>query len=483
MANDVERGQLVRAPITRDQKMVNLMGRLFSWCALVLGVILVAACQSNRYVAGSERLGGDSTVFDTSFNAFEYPMAGLPREQELLFHVGNSFFEQNWVTAPASTTARDGVGPLHNSRSCAGCHLKDGRGRPPLAGETGTGLLLRLSVPGETETGSPLPEPTYGGQLQDGAIEGVEVEGQIVIDYTERAGTFADGTPYTLREPTYRIGELAYGDLHPDVLISPRIANQVIGLGLLAAVPEATLLDLADEQDADGDGISGRPNVVFNRVTGEREIGRFGWKANQPTLLQQSAAAFLGDMGITNDLMRAQDCTPIQANCAAAPTGGDPEIEFADLEKVAHYVATLAVPAQRTPQDKMVLRGEREFLAAGCGSCHTPELTTGNHTLPPLANQTIRPFTDLLLHDMGAGLADGRPDFLATGSEWRTPPLWGIGLFETVNGHTFYLHDGRARNLTEAILWHGGEATAARDLFLNMSKTARDALIAFLESL
>ncbi len=456
---------------------------LLIWCTLTLGVILVTACRANRYVAGMERLGGSSTIFDTSFNAFEHPMAGLPREKELLFHVGNSFFEQNWVTAPASTTARDGVGPLLNSRSCAGCHLKDGRGRPPQAGETGTGLLLRLSIPGETVTGAPLPEPTYGGQLQDGAIEGVEVEGQFVIDYVERPGTFADGTPYSLREPTYRLTDLAYGELHPDVMVSPRVANQVIGLGLLAAIPEATLLALADEHDADGDGISGRPNMVYNRVTGENEIGRFGWKANQPTLLQQSADAFLGDMGITTDLLLAQDCTAVQHNCIAAPTGGDPEIERDDLEKVALYIETLAVPAQRMPQDKTVLRGMGEFLAAGCGSCHTPELTTGDHTLAPLANQTIRPFTDLLLHDMGAGLADGRPDFLATGSEWRTPPLWGIGLFETVNGHTFYLHDGRARNLTEAILWHGGEATAARDAFLNLPQAARDALIAFLESL
>lgn len=328
-----------------------------------------------------------------------------------------------------------------------------------------------------------MPEPTYGGQLQDGAIEGVEAEGQFVIDYVERAGTFADGTPYSLREPTYRITDLAYGAMHADVMVSPRIANQVIGLGLLAEIPEATLLQLADEHDADGDGISGRPNVVFNRETGVAEIGRFGWKANQPTILQQSADAFLGDMGITSDLLLDQNCTAVQDNCRTAPTGGEPEIERDDLEKVALYIQTLAVPAQRTPDDKTVLRGEQAFLDIGCGSCHTPELTTGDHPLQPLANQTIRPFTDLLLHDMGAGLADNRPDFLATGSEWRTPPLWGIGLFETVNGHTFYLHDGRARNLSEAILWHGGEAAAARDAFLNMPKATRDALIAFLESL
>lgn len=429
-------------------------------------------------------LGGQTTIYNDTPNAFAQPAPGLERDQELFFFVGNSFFNQNWVQAPASTTARDGLGPFFNTRSCAGCHFKDGRGRPPEVDELGTGFLVRLSVPGKDLHGAPLPEPTYGGQLQDQAIDDLEAEGKIQIVYTEIEGEFADGTPYRLRQPTISFTDLAYGEMHPEVMMSPRVANQMIGLGLLEAVPEETVLALADPIDEDGDGISGRPNYVWDAYNNQIALGRFGWKANQPHLLQQVAGAFLGDLGITTDLFATQNCVTTAVNCADIIHGGEPEISADDLHKVVLYSSSLAVPAQRNIDDPQVQRGEQLFMEAGCGDCHTAELVTGIHpTIPALSQQTIRPYTDLLLHDMGEGLADGRPDFEATGDEWRTPPLWGIGLFETVNGHTTYLHDGRARNLMEAILWHGGEAETAKNNILNLSASEREALIAFLESL
>ncbi len=438
----------------------------------------------------SELLGGQTTIYNTTPNAFGQPAPGLTNEEERLFFVGNSFFNQNWVTAPASTTARDGLGPMFNARSCASCHFKDGRGRPPeFDGESPTGFLVRLSIPGTDLTYGTIPDPNYGGQFQTESTLEVVAEGSVRIVYTEIEGEFADGTPYTLRKPAYVFEDLAYGEFDSEILTSPRVANQIIGLGLLEAVPEETLLTLADPTDTDGDGISGRPNYVWNVAESQMQIGRFGWKANQPNLLQQSAGAFNGDLGITTGIFPEQSCTSVQEDCIASihgggPPDGAPEIIDEDLLKVTLYTATLAVPARRNFDDPQTNWGEALFFEANCQSCHTPELETGIHpTIPALSNQTIYPYTDLLLHDMGSELTDGRPDFQATGSEWRTPPLWGIGLIETVNGHTYFLHDGRARSIMEAILWHGGEAKASRDVVLEMNADEREALIAFLESL
>jgi CxxC motif-containing protein (DUF1111 family) len=258
----------------------------------------------------------------------------------------------------------------------------------------------------------------------------------------------------------------------------------MIGLGLLEAIPERTLLALADPDDRDGDGISGRPNRVWDWAQQRQVMGRFGWKANQPTVAQQATGAFLGDIGITSALFPRQNCTAAQARCSTVPTGGQPEISPERLDPVIFYSRTLAVPARRDLDDPVVQRGERLFAQAQCGRCHIPTLHTSPvNELPTLSHQTIHPYTDLLLHDMGAELSDERPDFDATGREWRTPPLWGIGLVFTVNGHTNFLHDGRARNVTEAILWHGGEAEAAREHFRHLPRPDREALVRFLESL
>ncbi len=430
-------------------------------------------------------LGGDNTVFDTSVEAFTNHLPGLTEAQILQFEEGDELFEQSFVAATGIVAEADGLGPVFNADSCESCHVSDGRGRAPLfTGEMESGFLIRLASEERTLNGATLPDPIYGGQLQDGSIAGMSPEASIVITYRDINGTFADGTPYTLRQPVYTLENMAYGPLADGITFSPRVANQMIGLGLLEAIDEATILSFADPNDSNGDGISGRPNYVWDEYNNQTAIGRFGWKANQPNLIQQTAGAYNGDMGISTSLFPHQPCTEAQTNCATLPTGGAPEVSDEHVLLVAFYSSTLSVPAQRNYNDSQVQRGEQIFNEAQCSACHVSQVTTGLHTsIPQLSNQTIRPFTDLLLHDMGENLADGQSDFQATGSEWRTPPLWGIGLIETINGHTTYLHDGRARDLTEAILWHGGEGSASRDYFLTMSAEDREALLAFLRSL
>ena len=460
------------------------MRRMF----LVLPACLLAAALMSS-AAFSEEVsdalsGGAATVFATTRQAFGQPLPHLTPDQETQFFVGNSFFNRNWVSAPSSTTARDGLGPLFNARSCSGCHLHDGRGRPPVPGEDMLSMLVRLSIPGRDRHRGVVPEPTYGDQLNGLAVHGVPPEGRAVITYEEIPGTYGDGESYSLRRPTYTFTDLRYGPMHPDTLLSPRVAPAIVGLGLLEALPAEALLALADPDDADGDGISGRPNRVWDKAGRQTVLGRFGWKANQPTVAQQVAGAFLGDIGITSSLFPDENCPPNALACRQALNGGSPELSAALLGHVVFYNRTLAVPARRSPDRPDVRRGRHLFEEAQCGACHTSTLRTGEvRGLPDLSRQVIHPYTDLLLHDMGAGLADGRPDFEATGSEWRTPPLWGIGLVETVNRHTYFLHDGRARNLAEAILWHGGEADASKAYFRRLPRADRDALLQFLRSL
>ncbi|MEQ6119684.1 di-heme oxidoredictase family protein [Reichenbachiella sp. MALMAid0571] len=429
-----------------------------------------------------ELSGGLTTIFDESPNAFGLQAPNLSSDEGLLFFVGNSFFNQNWVTSPSSTTARDGLGPYFNARACSSCHFKDGRGRPPeFSGELNTGLLLRLGSNTLDAHGGSSADINYGGQLQDQSILGIMEEGGFEILYSEVTGEYEDGTKYSLRKPLYKLLGLNYGDLSADTQISPRVAQQMIGLGLLEAVSEQDIVAMADENDSNNDGISGKPNYVWNVEKQSKTIGRFGWKANQPTVLQQSAGALNGDIGITSRLFPDENCVK---GCDDLANGGEPEIDDDDLDKIALYSSTLAVPARRNWDDQQVLKGKKVFNEIGCQNCHIPKLTTGQHpSIEALSNQEIRPYTDLLLHDMGEGLADNRPDFEANGKEWRTAPLWGIGLVNIVNSHTFFLHDGRARNLEEAILWHDGEGKSAKDAFLALELSNRQHLITFLESL
>ena len=425
-------------------------------------------------------------------------------ERELDFKVGNGFFTRLWVSAPASTQASDGLGPLYNARSCQRCHLKDGRGHPPAANfpdDNAISMLMRLSIPPQTAgqraaissgRADAIPEPVYGGQLQDFAIQGHRAEGRIHIIYPDIPVTLAGGEVVTLRKPAYSITHKGYGAFHPDTMMSPRVAPQMIGLGLLDAIAEKDILALADPDDADGDGISGRPNRVWSASLNRMALGRFGLKAGKATITDQTAGAFAGDIGISTPLHPEHfgDCTEKQQDCRNAPDGNTARLDGVEasqnvLDLVSFYSRNLAVPARRNVGASNVLAGKRGFYEAGCIACHTPKFITPHETpgMPEQARQLIWPYTDMLLHDMGEGLADHRPEALANGREWRTSPLWGIGLTETVSGHTFFLHDGRARNLTEAILWHGGEAEAAKETFRKMSPAERKNIVAFLESL
>ncbi|PCM45101.1 di-heme oxidoredictase family protein [Marinobacter sp. ANT_B65] len=438
----------------------------------------------------NENTGGDGTVRQFDTNAYSLPQGNLSMTKRLDFSVGNSFFRNPWVEAPASTTARDGLGPLLNTNSCQGCHVKDGRGHPPGVDEPPVSLFLRLAVPADPEIDAEIlrthgfkPAPVYGSQLQTAALPAAKPEADMVLTWKTVTKTLADGTKVELREPTYTIENPNYGPLPDDLLISPRVAPPMIGMGLLEAIPSAELEALADPQDKNGDGISGKLNKVWDLATGQTVPGRFGWKAAEPNVHQQSMGAFAGDMGLTSSLKPTTDCTPEQ-NCDRFTDGGQPEVSDKIANFVTFYAKSLAVPARRNMGDPSVQKGAQLFNETGCAGCHTPRHTTGiDPDRPDLSEQTIWPYTDMLLHDMGPALADGRDEFLANGNEWRTQPLWGIGLAQTVNPQAGFLHDGRARTLEEAILWHGGEAAPAVARFSEFSAENRRALLDFLNSL
>ncbi|MFU0504280.1 di-heme oxidoreductase family protein [Pseudaminobacter sp. NGMCC 1.201702] len=445
--------------------------------------------------------GGAGTALNAvNRDAYSHSSANITFEEEATFKVGNGLFRKLWVSAPSSTQASDGLGPLFNARACQSCHLKDGRGHPPEGAADATSMFLRLARQAETDEEKRavaeravlnFPDPVYGGQFQDLAVPGLAAEGKMAVSYIEIPLTLKDGTVLSLRQPRYAATDLAQGPLDPRTTLSPRVTPQMIGLGLVEQIHSANILAHADPDDRDGDGISGKPSIVRDHQTNELTLGRFGWKASNATIRRQAAEAFAKDIGLSSPDIPQHwgGCTEAQKDCLAMPNGvqerlGDTELPDPIMDLVTFYSQHLAVPARRDIDKPEVLTGKKAFYDLGCASCHTPKFVT-RRDAPNKAHafQLIWPYSDFLLHDMGEGLADGQQVGDATGTEWRTPPLWGIGLTETVNGHTFFLHDGRARNLTEAILWHGGEAQAARDGFAGLAKADREALITFLESL
>jgi len=450
----------------------------------------------------SENMQGGAATSRKLVNqdAFSHFSANLSFAEEETFKLGNALFRKLWVSSPSSTQASDGLGPLFNARACQSCHLKDGRGHPPEGTTDATSMFLRLSRAPRTPQEQDLikskailnlPDPVYGGQLQDLAVPGLKAEGRMVIDYEDFTIVLGDGTEVPMRRPSYSVTELAYGPMDVTTTLSPRVTPAMIGLGLVEQIHPADILALADPDDADGDGISGRANIVRDPATGALALGRFGWKAQNPTIRAQVASAFSGDIGISTPDHPDPwgDCTEAQADCRAAPRGvqqrlGDTEAPDPVLDLVTFYSQHLAVPVRRDVDDPEVLRGKEMFHSLGCAGCHTPKFVTRKDAPnKALAFQLIWPYSDFLLHDLGPAMADWQPVGDARGGEWRTQPLWGIGLTQTVSGHTFFLHDGRARNLTEAILWHGGEAEAATEGFKALPKSDRDALLRFLESL
>ncbi len=449
----------------------------------VLIISLLASCRKDTpapidEVPANVQAGGATTVSGHFSTAFEQPSANLDAAGIQQHLEADRAFGQTFVTA--GSPVHPGVGPLFNQTSCTGCHGKNGRAAFPQSGDDLGGLLLRISIPGAGLYGEPLAVPGFGDQLQQRATFGIMPEAQVSLQLETEIRQFLDGEQVSLRRPVFVLVN-PYAPLPSDLLMSPRIAPPVIGLGLLEAIQEADILAGADEQDTNKDGISGKPNWVWDTENQHTVLGRFGWKASQPNLRQQTAAALNGDMGITTTYYSTE-------NSAGQPQSDgqadDPEVDNDFLKLATFYTQSLAVPARRDWDLPAVQSGERLFQSVGCANCHHPSYTTGQHPeFGFLSQQQIYPYTDLLLHDMGEGLADGRPDFAADGREWRTPPLWGIGLTQLVNGHTDFLHDGRARNLTEAILWHGGEGETAMMRFTKLSKTDRDALLAFLNSL
>lgn len=455
-------------------------------CACFLSIQSCKDSEAIKTQLANPLAGGEGTVYSNTHDAFSLPSKNITAKHRVDFVVGNAFFKENWVPSPSSVKSRQGLGPLFNAQSCSSCHFKDGRAAPPLSGdEIPVGLLLRMSLPGkDPTTGNVVPVPFYGDQLQHQAIMGVRSEASFFADSETISGTYPDGTAYSLQKPKFRFSNQKFGPWPKETLFSPRVAPQLIGVGLLEAIPESEILKNEDPLDADKDGISGHANRVWDYEHGVKKIGRFGWKANQPSLRQQNSGAFLGDMGITSPVFPNQNCDPKDKECTGAHSLRVPEISEENLIKLTNYTKNLAVPAKRNLDDKAVFSGAGAFYQIGCNKCHVASYQTGvDPEFPENSKQVIFPFTDLLLHDMGEGLADGRPDFEASGTEWRTPPLWGLGLVKAVNGHTRFLHDGRARNFEEAILWHGGEAQASQEQFKKLSKSQRQDLIKFLESL
>lgn len=422
--------------------------------------------------------GGSGSTDDFSVQAFSHPLSGTRGQLRRDFNVGNSFFNTVWVESPSATTLRDGLGPIYNAVSCSSCHFKDGRGRglPEAPGKVDVSLLFRLRVKnGPKEV---IPHPVYGSQFQPVGVSGVRGEGSVHVSFEEVEGS--------LQKPVYQFLNLNYGPLGEATIASPRVAPQMIGLGFVEAINESDILKNEDPYDLDGDGISGRACYVYSEEFNSQRLGRFGWKAGKPTLKEQNAAAFNGDIGITTPLFPTEECTSSQADCQSKMTSEDLSLERLDL--VTTYTQLLAPPKRRNFESKNVKKGQEVFKTIGCGSCHSPSFTTGSdHPIEQLRNEKIYPYSDFLVHDMGPGLADDKDVYAneetVTTHEWRTPPLWGLGLTQTVNGHTRYLHDGRARNLSEAILWHGGEGHKAKEAFQALSNSERQDLIEFLNSL
>ncbi|MBP1851416.1 di-heme oxidoredictase family protein [Rhizobium halophytocola] len=459
------------------------------------------AIQFDRAEASEALSGGAATSkSDPDANGFHRPSGNLAFEDRGNFHLGQALFEKFWVSSPSSTQASDGLGPLYNARSCHACHIRGGRGQPLDGTGDAVGMLVRLARPATTDVeraglrrqGLPnAGDPVYGRQFQDRAVPGLAAEGKIVVSYEERTVTLPGAESVVLRKPRFAIADPAYGPVALATTLSPRMASPLIGMGLIEAVAAADIAALADPQDRDGDGISGRVQRLVDPKTGAASVGRFGWKAQTATVREQAADALSNDIGISTPLRpdAAGDCTEAQVRCRAMPDGVQPRlgpVEAPDpvLGLLAAYTESLAVPMRRNVSDARVLAGKATFYKAGCAACHVPKFVTSRKAASPAFRfQLIWPYSDFLLHDMGEDLADGQGVGAASGREWRTPPLWGIGLTDIINGHSFYLHDGRARTLTEAILWHGGEATAARNAFAAMDADRRAALITFLESL
>ena len=458
----------------------------------------------------AETLSGGlgSVSYDYTDNGsfmFQQPHTNVGMQNVQRFVEGRRLIHTNFATGDHNEQGNDRYAPAvglqgqrYNQSACIACHVNNGRSPAPNAlNQRLDSMSVRVAT--TDATGQQLPHSLYGTAVQMNAVSATGApqdwgNSVRVGGFETRSVKLADGTMVELRKPT-----LAFEGPVPDT-VSLRAAQPMVGTGLLEAIPEADILARA-RSTPDADGVKGQPNYVFDPESGAVRLGRFGWKASKATLRHQTAAALLLDMAVTSPVFPNRSCGTDPAGCASA--GAQKGISEADLQSISRYLALVGVPAQRsvssgfpkgvTPLDEhrfdslQVSSGAKVFEGMKCAACHTAEMKTGpGHLFAELRNQTIRPYTNMLLHDMGPGLADKFVEGQAKGSMWRTAPLWGIGYTEKVMGNNAkvgYLHDGRARNLTEAILWHGGEADRSRQRFEALSKTDREALLAFLKSL
>ena len=471
-------------------------------------------------VEGEQFGGGEASVPVAKAGAFSFKSFNMSdSDRKVSFENGNHFFENPWVPGSQSTESRDGLGPYFNSNACQNCHVNDGRGHASAAISDGVDegidfstMLIRVSqsmvsAPDQANIDASyianVPDSVVGGQLQHLSMSGVLNEAEQSVTYVTQKETFEDGSTVVLRVPTWNLST-NFGEFDPGVVFSARVAPPMIGLGLLALIDEQDIYNQEDITDADGDGISGKANRVWSDREEAVTLGRFGWKAGNPTLEEQTADAFFGDMGLTSKFHEEDDCNLGRTDCLTAdngtttdnPSEPDPyEVVDSTLALVSFYSHHLAVPRRRSANADQVQAGKTLFFESGCESCHTESYVTGFSELhPELSEQTIFPYTDLLLHDMGEALADFDKDnnpisasvkveYQATAREWRTPPLWGLGLTKTVDEEATFLHDGRAETIMEAILWHGGEAKAAKDAVLKLTASEREDLLVFLNDL
>ena len=442
-------------------------------------LIFIDNCKSEDNLA--RKMDSNISVKKQTRESFSSPIPALKLTKMRLFTGGRHLFRRTWITAPGSVKNIDGLGPVFNRNSCSGCHVKDGRGRPPRESEELRSMVFKLGL---IRNNKSHPDPNYGIQLNDKAILGVPFEGKIEVTYNLKKVTYSDGKEVFISQPIYLPKKLSFGPLDKNTAISGRVAPAVFGLGLIEAIDEETLKNNADPEDKNKDGISGKYNMVWDEPSKIKMIGRFGWKASRGSLLHQIVGAAHEDMGLTSYIFPKQNCLSIQKKCLKQPNGGDPELSKKQINRLLLYIQTLASPRQRNSEDKNILKGENLFRSIGCEGCHTSTFKTSEHpNHPELSNKIIKPYSDFLLHDMGENLADHMPSFKASGSEWRTAPLWGIGLVEIVNKHTRFLHDGRAKSLEEAILWHGGEGKKSKELFIKLDKEERKLLLDFIKSL
>lgn len=460
---------------------------------IVLSCVLCILSITLAFWASRSLAGDDHTYSSSSQNKYSFssPPNDLSPDELMQFAAGRSLFKKLWIAAPATTKSSDGLGPLYNARSCFQCHINAGRGQVPDVGKRAVSLFMRLSIPPQNDNDKSLlkehkqaviAEPNYGTQFQNFAVTALAGEGELQVNYTDVPVVLAGGETVVLHKPDYKLLSLQYGELHKDAMMSPRLAPQLVGMGILDTINEQDILSLSDVDDQNSDGISGKPNRVWSQQFNKVMLGRFGYKAGVATLNEQNQRAFVGDIGLSTPLFPTAwgDCTKHQQRCQKAPNGNSASQQNLEASKkvtdaVLFYMSNLSIPQQKQSEKSDVIIGKQTFITLGCANCHRPNYQ--------IDKQTVSPYTDLLLHDMGDGLADNRPEGDATGKEWRTAPLWGIGLTSAVNGHNYFLHDGRARTIQEAILWHGGEAQKARDRYAALNKEGRQALIRFLTSL